>query len=174
MRTETPVAVKLLDYAPYPFTLTDVQLHFDLGAETTIVKARLAITPLRAGAMHLDGEALKLRYIAVAEGSAPAAPLDPADFTVDARGLTLHTPPAGEFVLETEVEISPKSNTALSGLYLSGGRLCTQCEAEGFRRITYYPDRPDVMSAFRVRMEGPIAEFPILLSNGTPGAAGTL
>jgi aminopeptidase N len=174
MRTETPVAVKLQDYTPFPFTLDAVDLHFDLGAETTIVKARLSVTPLGKGPMRLDGEALKLRYIAVAEGGGAAKPLDLADFTSDARGLTLHTPPAGAFVLETEVEISPKANTALSGLYLSGGRLCTQCEAEGFRRITYYPDRPDVMSAFRVRMEGPKAEFPILLSNGTPGASGDL
>ncbi|MBI1398719.1 aminopeptidase N [Hyphomonas sp.] len=174
MRTETPVAVKLQDYTPYPFTLDAVDLRFDLGAETTIVKARLSITPLGTGPMRLDGEALKLRYIAVAEGGSAAKPLDLADFTTDARGLILHTPPAGAFVLETEVEISPKANTALSGLYLSGGRLCTQCEAEGFRRITYYPDRPDVMSAFRVRMEGPKAEFPILLSNGTPGASGDL
>ncbi|MFN3910936.1 aminopeptidase N [Hyphomonas sp.] len=174
MRTETPVAVKLQDYAPYPFTLNGVELHFDLGAETTIVKASLSVTPHGTGPMHLDGEALKLRYIAVAEGGGAAKPLDLADFTADARGLTLHTPPQGPFVLETEVEISPESNTALSGLYLSGGRLCTQCEAEGFRRITYYPDRPDVMSSFRVRMVGPKDAFPILLSNGTPGTSGEL
>jgi len=174
MRTETPVAVKLKDYAPYPFTLDSVTLDFDLGIQKTVVKAALAVTPLGKGPMRLDGEALHLNYIAVSRAGEAARPLDPADFTADARSLTLHTPPDGPFVLETEVEISPEANSALSGLYLSGGRLCTQCEAEGFRRITYYPDRPDVMSAFRVRMVGPKDEFPILLSNGTPGTSGDL
>lgn len=174
MRTDTPVAVKLKDYVPYPFSIDAVDLSFDLGAQKTTVRARLSVTPKGKGPMRLDGEALHLNYIAVGEGGGKSAPLDPADFEVDARGLTLLAPPAGPFVLETEVEISPASNTALSGLYLSGGRLCTQCEAEGFRRITYYPDRPDVMSSFRVRMEGPKAAFPILLSNGTPGEAGDL
>jgi len=174
MRTETPVAVKLKDYTPYPFTLTQVTLEFDLGIRRTVVKAAVHVTPLGKGPMQLDGEALHLKYIAVGLAGEAAKPLDPAEFTVDAGGLTLHTPPDRPFVLETEVEISPEANTALSGLYLSGGRLCTQCEAEGFRRITYYPDRPDVMSAFRVRMVGPKDEFPLLLSNGTPGASGDL
>lgn len=174
MRTETPVAVKLKDYTAYPFEITDVTLDFDLGAQKTVVKAALSITPRGQGAMRLDGEALHLNYVAVGLAGEATKPVDPADFTVDARGLTLHAPPQQPFVLETEVGISPEANTALSGLYLSGGRLCTQCEAEGFRRITFYPDRPDVMSSFRVRMVGPKDEFPILLSNGTPGASGDL
>ena len=174
MRTETPVAVKLNDYVPYPFTLTDVQLDFDLGTQKSVVKAVLSITPHGTGPMRLDGEALRLTSVALGLAGEAAVPMDPADFAVDPRGLTLHTPPTGPFRLETEVEISPEANTALSGLYLSGGRLCTQCEAEGFRRITYYPDRPDVMSSFRVRMVGPKDEFPILLSNGTPGTSGDL
>jgi aminopeptidase N len=174
MRTETPVAVKLKDYVPYPFSIDAVDLTFDLGATQTKVRASLRVTPHAAGPMRLDGEALRLCFIGLATGGGPTRPLDPADFETDARGLTLLAPPAGPFTLETEVEISPAANTALSGLYLSGGRLCTQCEAEGFRRITYYPDRPDVMSSFRVRMEGPKAEYPILLSNGTPGASGDL
>ncbi|WP_291204711.1 aminopeptidase N [Hyphomonas sp.] len=174
MRTETPVAVKLKDYAPYPFKLTQVTLDFDLGVQKTVVKAAISVTPVGKGPMRLDGEALHLNYVAVALPGEASRPLDPADFTADARGLTLHAPPEGPFVLETEVEISPEANTALSGLYLSGGRLCTQCEAEGFRRITYFPDRPDVMSAFRVRMVGSKDEFPVLLSNGTPGTCGDL
>ncbi|MEQ9506052.1 MAG: aminopeptidase N [Hyphomonas sp.] len=174
MRTETPVAVKLQDYTPYPFTIDSVALDFDLGIRKTRVKAVLTITPLAAGPMRLDGEALHLTYIAIGAPGEKAPPLDPSEFALDERGLTLHTPPKGQFTLETEVEISPEANSALSGLYLSGNRLCTQCEAVGFRRITYYPDRPDVMSAFRVRMEGPKDAFPILLSNGTPGASGDL
>ncbi|MEL7548104.1 MAG: aminopeptidase N, partial [Pseudomonadota bacterium] len=78
------------------------------------------------------------------------------------------------FVLETDVTIDPSANTVLSGLYMSGGRFCSQCESTGFRRITYWPDRPDVMSRFFVRIEAEQAAYPILLSNGTPGAAGTL
>ncbi len=174
MRTETPVAVHLKDYVPYPFEINSVDLDFDLGRKVTRVRAVLAITPQGPGPMRLDGDALRLLSIALGQPGAAVSPLDPSEFTVDPRGLTLHTPPAGPFTLETEVEISPEANTALSGLYLSGGRLCTQCEAEGFRRITYYPDRPDVMSSFRVRMAGPKDEFPILLSNGTPGASGDL
>jgi len=174
MRTETPVAVKLQDYVPYPFTLTDVQLDFELGTQTTVVKALLSVIPQATGPMHLDGEALRLTSIALGLAGEKVRPLDPSEFDVDPRGLTLHTPPGSPFVLATEVEISPEANTALSGLYLSGGRLCTQCEAEGFRRITYYPDRPDVMSSFRVRMVGLKDEFPVLLSNGTPCASGDL
>ncbi|MDP3459410.1 MAG: aminopeptidase N, partial [Hyphomonas sp.] len=127
MRTDTPVAVKLKDYTPYPFEITNVTLDFDLGAQKTVVKAALSVTPRGQGAMRLDGEALHLNSVAVALAGEPARFLDPADFTVDGLGLTLHAPPPQPFVLETEVEISPEANTALSGLYLSGGRLCTQC-----------------------------------------------
>jgi hypothetical protein len=116
--------------------------------------------------MRLDGDALRLLSIALGQPGAPAASLDPSEFTVDPRGLTLHSPPAGPFTLETEVEISPEANTTLSGLYLSGGRLCTQCEAEGFRRITFHPDRPDLLSRFRVRIEADQADCPVLLCNG--------
>ncbi len=172
MRTETPVAVKLKDYAPYPFTIDQVTLDFDLGAQKTVVKAALSITPRGQGPMRLDGEALHLNSVALGLRARRRGPLDPADFTVDARGLTLHTPPSGPFVLETEVEISPEANTELSGLYISGGRFCTQCEAEGFRRITYYPDRPDVLAPFFVRIEADKANYPYLLSNGNPGATG--
>ena len=125
MRTETPVAVKLQDYTPYPFTIDSVALDFDLGIQKTRVKAVLTITPLAAGPMRLDGEALHLTYIAIGVPGEKAPPLDPSEFALDERGLTLHTPPQGQFTLETEVEISPAANSALSGLYLSGSRLCT-------------------------------------------------
>ncbi len=93
------------------------------------------------------------------------------DLTPDATGLTVPAAllPEGPFTLESEVEIAPEGNTALEGLYMSGGMYCTQCEAEGFRKITFYPDRPDVMAPFRVRVE---AELPVLLSNGNPVASG--
>jgi aminopeptidase N len=174
MRTETPVTLRLDDYAPYPFTIEQVALDFDLDPAVTQVRARLVITPLAAGPMRLDGEGLTLKTICIdPQNPAPTA-LDPALYALDETGLTLLSPPPRTFVLETLVEISPAANTALSGLYMSGGRFCTQCEAVGFRRITFYPDRPDVMSAFSVRMAAEKTSFPILLSNGTPGASGDL
>ncbi|MBA4351812.1 MAG: aminopeptidase N, partial [Rhodobacter sp.] len=123
--------------------------------------------PARPGAhdLRLDGE--KLRLLSLRLNGAPL------DLTPDETGLTIPAAllPDGPFTLETEVEIDPEGNTALEGLYMSGGMYCTQCEAEGFRKITFYPDRPDVMAPFRVRVEAPL-EIPILLSNGNPVAEG--
>ena len=174
MRTETPVAVRLSDYTPYPFSIDDVRLEFRLDPGATQVRAILKVTPAGSGPMRLDGEALTLKSIRVATGGGDLAALSASAYTLDENGLTLNAPPTGTFTLETVVEISPEKNTALSGLYMSGGRFCTQCEAIGFRRITFYPDRPDVMSSFRVRIEAEKAKYPYLLSNGTPGEAGDL
>ena len=174
MRTDTPVAVKLADYTPYPFTIDEVRLEFRLDPARTQVRATLQVTPVGQGEMRLDGEALSLKSIRIGAKGESLADLPPSAYTADERGLTLHTPPKGAFTLETVVEIAPEANTALSGLYMSGGRFCTQCEAIGFRRITFYPDRPDVMSSFRVRIEAEKAKYPYLLSNGTPGEAGDL
>ena len=174
MRTETPVAVRLSDYTPYPFSIDEVRLEFRLDPGATQVRALLKVTPAGSGPMRLDGEALMLKSIRVATGGGELAALPASAYTLDEHGLTLNTPPASTFTLETVVEISPEKNTALSGLYMSGGRFCTQCEAIGFRRITFYPDRPDVMSSFRVRIEAEKAKYAYLLSNGTPGEAGDL
>lgn len=174
MRTETPVAVRLSDYTPYPFSIDDVRLEFRLDPGATQVRATLKVTPAGSGPMRLDGEALTLKSIRVATGGGELAALSAPAYQLDEQGLTLTAPPAGPFTLETVVEISPEKNTALSGLYMSGGRFCSQCEAIGFRRITFYPDRPDVMSSFRVRIEAEKAKYPYLLSNGTPGEAGDL
>ena len=94
------------------------------------------------------------------------APLGDGAYGQDAEGLTVLNPPAGPFTLETQVEIAPKANTRLEGLYQSNGIYCTQCEAEGFRRITWYLDRPDVMAIFTTRISGDKARYPVLLSNG--------
>ena len=170
MRTETPVSVHLSDYAPYPFEVEQVDLRFDLDPEATKVRSELKIR--RTGgadeALILDGEGLKLLSIAI-----DGAPLDPSAYEQTEKGLVIASVP-DEFTLVTDVEIAPSANTALSGLYMSGGRFCTQCEATGFRRITFYPDRPDVMSAFHVWMAADKAKYPILLSNGTPGETGDL
>ncbi|MFC3061116.1 aminopeptidase N [Paenirhodobacter populi] len=153
----------LSDYRPYPFTLDHVSLTFRLAPKATRVKAALSLAPREEGApLHLDGEELKLISLAI-DGQA----LKPADYLLTEAGLTIHPAalPEGAFTLETEVEIAPEDNTALEGLYMSKGMYCTQCEAEGFRKITFYPDRPDVMARFHVRIEG---DQPVLLSNGNP------
>ncbi len=159
MRTDEPRPIRLADYRPYPFAVDTVALDLRLDPAATRVRARLEVRRTGEGPMVLDGE--KLRLVSVAIDGAPL----PADaYTADARGLTLLHPPE-RFVLETEVVIDPSANTELEGLYLSGGRFCTQCEAEGFRRITLYPDRPDVLSRFTVRVEAD-AHYAHLLSNG--------
>ena len=168
MRTEAPIAVQLSDYTPYPFEIEQVDLRFDLHPDATLVRADLKIrrTGPADAALELDGEALELKSIAI-----DGAPVPATAYELTPAGLTLKQVPDA-FTLVTEVEIAPSRNTALSGLYMSGGRFCTQCEAIGFRRITFYPDRPDVMSRFTVRMTADKAQYPILLSNGTPGESG--
>jgi len=157
----------LAQYSPYPYAIRGVSLVFRLAPEATRVHTRLSLAPVLAGApLVLDGEELKLISLAI-DGVA----LKPADYRLTETGLTVHPAalPEGEFTLETEVEIAPARNTALEGLYMSNGMYCTQCEAEGFRKITFYPDRPDVMARFHVRIE---SDLPVLLSNGNPVAQG--
>ena len=162
-----PRTVYLADYQPYPFVLDQVQLTFRLAPRATRVLARLSFAPnpARPGRHDLRLHGEKLALISVSTGGRSLHPV------VDSEGLTIAAAdlPEGAFVLETEVEISPETNTALEGLYMSKGMYCTQCEAEGFRKITYYPDRPDVMARFFVRVEG---DMPVLLSNGNPVAQG--
>ena len=162
-----PRTVYLADYQPYPFVLDQVHLTFRLAPRATRVLARLSFAPnpARPGRHDLRLHGEKLALISVATGGRSLHPV------VDGEGLTIAAAdlPEGAFVLETEVEISPETNTALEGLYMSKGMYCTQCEAEGFRKITYYPDRPDVMARFFVRVEG---DMPVLLSNGNPVAQG--
>jgi aminopeptidase N len=170
MRTETPVSVQLSDYKPYPFEVEQVDLRFDLDPDATKVRSELKIrrTGGAGEALILDGDGLKLLLIAI-----DGEPLDAGAYEQTEKGLTIASVPDA-FTLVTEVEIAPSQNTALSGLYMSGGRFCTQCESTGFRRITFYPDRPDVMSAFHVWMAADKSAYPILLSNGTPGETGVL
>jgi aminopeptidase N len=169
MRTDTPQPIRLADYAPPAFLIDDARLDFDLAPNTTRVKARLSI---RRNGEHgqplvLNGERLKPISVMV-NGRA----LGEGERTIDDEFLTVPGVPDA-FVLETEVEIDPENNKALEGLYMSGGRFCTQCEAEGFRKITWYPDRPDVLSRFTVRIEAD-KSFRHLLSNGNLMEAGEL
>ncbi|TKD18256.1 aminopeptidase N [Rhodobacter capsulatus] len=157
----------LSDYKAYPFEIASVSLTFRLDPAATRVTAALDVTPRQPGAdMVLQGEDLRLISLSL-DGRA----LAPGDYHLDETGLVLPAAvlPAGPFRLQTEVEIAPAANTALEGLYMSNGMYCTQCEAEGFRHITFYPDRPDVMSRFHVRIE---SDLPVLLSNGNPVGQG--
>ncbi len=162
MRDAAPKTIFLSDYTPYPWTVDSVDLHFTLDPHATRVRSviRFAPNPAFSGetpkTMFLHGEQIKL-ISAQIDGTA----VEP-DLT--GEGLTCAVP-GGPFTWESEVEIDPANNTALEGLYMSNGMYCTQCEAEGFRKITFYPDRPDVMSVFTVTVEGP---HPVLLSNGNP------
>ena len=171
MRTQNHIPVHLQDYRPYPFSISHVSLVFDLHPTRTIVTSRLIINRkphewAKGEVLSLDGVGLELLSVEI-----NGQPVSAQDYRQDENGLTLKSVP-DSFKLETKVVIDPAANTALSGLYMSAGRFCTQCEAEGFRHITFWPDRPDVMSRFHVRVEAPEADFPSLLSNGNRVAIG--
>lgn len=168
MRTETPVQIKLADYSPYPFAIDQAEMTFELAPSATKVRTTMMVRRLSDGPFVLDGVDLKLDSVTV-DGVA----LSDDAYTLTEESLTL-ADMADTFTLETIVTIDPSANTVLSGLYMSGGRFCTQCESIGFRRITFWPDRPDVMSRFKVRIEADKDAYPVLLSNGTPGETGDL
>ncbi len=169
MRTETARTINLSDYTPADFRIPATDLAFDLKPETTRVTAKLTLE--RSGAAEaplvLMGERLKLLRVAI-----DGRELAPADYMVTEETLTIAGVP-DRFVLETEVEINPSDNRTLEGLYMSSGRYCSQCEAEGFRKITYFLDRPDVLSVYTVRIEAPDS-FPHLLCNGNRLETGSL
>ncbi len=170
MTPETPPTILLSDYQPTPYSVASLFLDFHLEPQLTRVKSRIHLTakPGMAGAaLVLGGEKIKLAGVSV-EGHALTA----TDYSLDESSLTIPAPPASPFVLEIETECDPKGNTELSGLYQSNGMYCTQCEAEGFRRITYFYDRPDVMAVYTVRIEASKSACPILLSNGNWKEAG--
>ncbi|MGF1545132.1 MAG: aminopeptidase N [Parvularculaceae bacterium] len=165
MRTDTPPRkIRLADYAPSAYAVDRVALDVALDPARTIVKGALAVRR-RDGAdanapLVLDGEDLELLSIAI-----DGAPLRDGAYAVEGHVLTVEAPPAA-FELTYEVAIDPSANTRLSGLYMSKGMFCTQCEAEGFRRIGYHLDRPDVLATFRTRIEADKAAYPVLLANG--------
>ncbi|WP_141441286.1 aminopeptidase N [Vreelandella titanicae] len=167
-----PQPVYLSDYQPPAYRVTHTELTFDLDPAATRVKARLLIERHpeadAKAPLVLNGEHLKLISLAI-----DATPLDVAAYELDDEVLRIAQVPE-RFVLESEVEIAPQENTALEGLYQSNGMYCTQCEAEGFRRITFYPDRPDVMATFKVTVIGDQQQEPILLANGNPIERGEL
>ena len=158
---------RLQDYTPPAFFAKDVHLTFHLHPTATRVKSK--ITFLRnkeaAGDLVLDGGDLSLISVAVGSETLTANQYSLTDEHLTIKGSDL----PDQFTWQAEVEINPEANTSLNGLYISKGMFCTQCEAEGFRKITFYPDRPDVMATFAVRIEG---DAPVLLSNGNPASQG--
>jgi aminopeptidase N len=170
MRDDAATAIQLRDYRPNAFAIDEIALTFDLLANKTRVHARSSIRRIGGGGepLVLNGIGLTLERIAVNNEA-----LDGDSYSLSATHLTLHNAP-DVFTLEVETLIDPGANTALEGLYMSGGRFCTQCEAEGFRKITYALDRPDSLSRFWVRIEADKFAFPTLLSNGDPIEAGDL
>ena len=166
MKPDTLQPIRLQDYRPAPYIIDSADLDFSLEPSLTQVRARLSLRPNPASGDHdaaliLDGEKISLLSVAI-----NGIKLASDQWTVDEQSLTIAKVPQAPFTLETVTVCNPKANTELSGLYLSNGVFCTQCEAEGFRRIAYFYDRPDVMARFSVRMEASRAAFPVLLSNG--------
>jgi len=165
MRTDTPKTIRLKDYRPSDFIISRVDLDIILDWKATRVLARLAVERnegARADApLVLDGDELQLTRIAI-DGVVP----DKQEYEAKPDALTIKRPPGGSFTLEIETIVDPTANTKLMGLYRSSGVYCTQCEAEGFRRITYFLDRPDVLSVYTTRIEADREEAPVLLGNG--------
>ena len=163
-----PRPVRLDEFRPPDFLIDTVDLVFELGDSDTRVKSRLQIRRNpesfdRPPALQLDGEELALISLAL-----DGEPLGSNRYELPAEGGLIVADVPDAFTLEVETRISPETNTALSGLYMSGDNFCTQCEPEGFRRITYFVDRPDVMARYTTTIIAEKSRFPVLLSNGNP------
>ncbi|ADE14454.1 aminopeptidase N [Nitrosococcus halophilus Nc 4] len=165
----SPQTIYLKNYKIPDYRIETIDLHFELGEKQTTVRSRLAISrhsEAQASPLVLNGEALELLSIKL-DGQI----LDKKDYQQNPESLTLFQVPE-RFTLEIETRIYPQDNTTLSGLYTSGGNFCTQCEAEGFRRITYFLDRPDVMARYTTTIVADKKKYPVLLSNGNLVAQG--
>ena len=173
MKPETPRPVLLADYTPPAYLISKVDLSIALDPTRTRVKARSKVNrnpkSTAPRGLRLDGEFLELESLSI-DGKELAV----SAYALDETGLTIHAPPQSPFTLDVTTYVNPQANTALQGIYLSRGVYCSQCEAQGFRRITFFADRPDVLSVYTVRLEADTATAPILLANGNPVERGTL
>ena len=174
MKTDKPRIIELKDYQPSEFLIDTVNLDIKLNPSETQVKSKLHIrknpdATSNSGCLKLDGENLNLEKISINRRK-----VDKKNYKINKKQLIVLNVPDKPFTLEITTTCDPASNKALSGLYLSGNIYCTQCEAEGFRRITYYLDRPDVLAVFTTRIEADKKEAPILLSNGNLEDSGKL
>src|SRR5882757_7419304 len=172
MRTEQARPVRLADYQPPDWLVDTVELDVSLHPTATRVRAALQLKPnpdaTAPAAVVLDGDGLTLASLKIDGVEMPAD-----SYIATPDSLTIAQPPAGPFRLEIETTVDPSANTQLMGLYRSSGTYCTQCEAEGFRRITYFLDRPDVMAIYTTRIEAS-ADVPVLLANGNLVESGSL
>lgn len=171
MRSEQPQTIHLKDYRAPDYLIDETHLTFELFEDHTLVHAQLVMRRNPAAGdglppLVLDGQQLELLDLHLDD-----VPLAAGDYQLTDSHLSLQ-PTQARFVIDSTVRIHPESNTALEGLYKSGGMFCTQCEAEGFRKITFYLDRPDVMSVFTTTLSADKQAYPILLSNGNPIASG--
>ena len=171
MRNEQPKVIFLKDYQAPDYLIDETHLTFELFEDQTLVHAQLILrrNPARGTdllPLVLDGQQLELLSLKLDDRELAAG-----DYQLDDSHLTLQ-PTQASFVIDSTVRIHPEANTALEGLYKSGKMFCTQCEAEGFRKITYYLDRPDVMSKFTTTLSAEKQRYPVLLSNGNPIASG--
>ena len=174
MRTDTAPVIRLKDYRPPAYTISEVDLDFALEPEATRVRSVMTVERAKETAkdapLVLDGDELTLVSVAI-----DGKQISPDDFRASPDKLELKKlPKSKRFTVTVETRINPSANTRLMGLYRSGGNYCTQCEAEGFRRITYFLDRPDVMAVYTTRIEADARTNPVLLSNGNPVKSGKL
>ena len=172
MRTDIAQPIRLKDYRPPDWLVETVSLDFSLHPTATRVRATLVLKPspkATSAPLILEGDGLSLVSLKL-----NGTELPPESYVVTTDRLTVPQPPNTTFALEIETVIDPPANTQLSGLYRSNSSYCTQCEAEGFRRITYFPDRPDVMAVYTTRIEADKREAPVLLSNGNLEQRGEL
>ncbi len=167
----TQKSIKLSDYVEYPFLIPSIYLDFDIGTDYVVVQSSMIIKPKKkeSSRLILKGNQIKLLSISI-----NGKELNLCEYSISDQDLIVNRPPVTEFELKIISQIDPFRNTSLEGLYLSSGMLTTQCEAEGFRRISYHPDRPDILSRYTVRLEADITLYPILLSNGNKKYSGYL
>ena len=172
-RDAVPPPVRLGDYRPPDWLVDTVHLDVQLHPTAARIRARLALRPNPEGRegspIVLDGDELSLKSLTL-----DGVPLAGTAYVVTPTALTLLAPPQHALTLEIETVVNPSANTKLMGLYRSSGTYCTQCEAEGFRRITYFPDRPDVLAVYTTRIEAEREEAPVLLGNGNPVESGAV
>jgi len=172
MRTSSAPTIRLKNYAPPAYSVTEVKLDFQLEAKKAHVRCEMLVRRMADTAsdapLVLDGDELNLHALKI-NGEAP----DKASFKASPSKLAISQLPSDEtFTVEIETVLNPAANTKLMGLYQSNGVFCTQCEAEGFRRITYFLDRPDVLAVYTVRVEADKSLCKHLLSNGNMVEAG--
>ena len=155
MQPKDPPEIRREDYKPFPWIVSETRLDFELGIDCTRVRSTLTVARNAKAepspTIRLDGDGIAATVVMVDGEPSQSWVMDGDDLVLTLPGE------AHEIGIETEID--PSANSQLMGLYASGGMLCTQCEAEGFRRITFFPDRPDVLSTYTVRMSGPKAQF---------------